>query len=232
MMGDPTRSRNRAAVVLGVSIAVLLAMRALPEASVGGGLHWALMWVGMAGATFSGVWMLICWSDGKKYRRLKAGVGVIARWKVDRARWEWFRGHSREWDQREGIRPNCVNLDQPCGPEGIEIVVTGDSLLVGEHFVSFESNVAVRAYAEWMDFHFTIVKPKGPAAHINLRIPLAPGPEGERHGARIVEGHRVARAAARANAPSKLKVLLIFLGGFFALTGAVIALDYLLRRGP
>jgi hypothetical protein len=125
-----------------------------------------------------------------------------------------------------------VKLDQPCGPSGIEIVVTRDALLVGEHFVSFEPNVALRAYPGWMDIHFTIVKPKGPAMHVNLRIPLAPGPAGELQGAQIVEAFRGARAAANANAPSKTKLLLFILGGFFSLTGVAIALAYLLRRGP
>jgi hypothetical protein len=232
MMSDPTRSRNRAAVVLGVSVALLLAARALPDASVGSGPHLALMLVGMISAPISAVWMLICWSDGKKYRRLKAGVGVIARWTVDSARWEWFRGQSQGWDKREGVRANLVKLDQPCGPSGIEIVVTGDAILIGDHFISFEPNVALRAYPGWMDIHFTIVKPKGPATHINVRIPLAPGPAGEQQGAQIVEAFRTARAAANANALSKTKLLLIFLGGFFSLTGVAIALAYLLRRGP
>ena len=161
MMNDPMRSRNRAAVALAFSVALLLAARAMPDASVGRGLHLALMLVGMAGTPISAVWMLICWSDGKKYRRLKAGVGVITRWTVDRARWEWFREQSRGWDKREGVRPNLLNLDQPCGPSGLEIVVTREALLVGKHFISFEPNVALRAYPGWMEFHFTIVKPKG-----------------------------------------------------------------------
>jgi hypothetical protein len=232
MMSDPTRSRNRAAVVLGVSVALLLAARALPNASVGGALHLTLMLVGMPGAAFSGVWMLICWIDGKKYRRLKAGVGVIARWTVDCARWKWFRGQSQGWDKREGVRPNLVKLDQPCGPSGIEIVVTRDALLVGEHFISLEPNIALRAYPGWMDLHFTIVKPKGPPVHVNLRIPLAPGPAGEQQGAQIVEAFRAARIAANANALSKTKMLLIVLGGFLSLTAVAMALAHLLRRGP
>jgi hypothetical protein len=232
MMSDPTRSRNRAAVALGVSVALLLSARALPATSVGGALHLTLMLVGMPGAVFSGVWMLICWIDGKKYRRLKAGVGVIARWTVDCARWEWFRGQSQGWDKREGVRPNLVKLDQPCGPSGIEIVVTRDALLVGEHFISLEPNVALRAYPGWMDIHFTIVKTKGPPVHVNLRIPLAAGPVGEQQGAQIVEAFRAARAAANANAFSKPKLLLIILGGFFSLTAVAMALAHLLRRGP
>lgn len=234
MMRDPTRVRNWAAVVLGLSVAALLGARAMPDSSVGRGWHLALMLTGMVCAPISGVTMLICWSDGKKYRRLKAGVGVIARWTVDHARWEWFREQSKGWDKREGVRPNLVNLDQPCGGAGLEIVVTGDALLVGEHFVSFEPNISLRAYPGWMEFHFTIVKPKGSPASITLRVPLAPSPGSDPQAAQILEALRAARAAG--NAPftmlSKTKFLLIFFGGFFGLTGLAIALGYLLRRGP
>jgi hypothetical protein len=234
MMSDPTRARNWAAVLLAVSVAALLGARAMPDESVGHGLHLTLMLVGMAGAPISGVWMLICWSDGKKYRRLKAGVGVVARWTVDRARWEWFREQSRGWDKREGVRANLVNLDQPCGPAGLEIVITRDALLVGEHFVSFEPNVALRAYPGWLDIAFTIVKAKGPNMPVNLRVPFAPSPGSDPLAAQIIEAFRAAHAAG--NAPftmvSKTKFLVIFLGGFFGLTGIAIALSYLLKRGP
>ncbi|HRE80796.1 MAG TPA: hypothetical protein PLN52_07095 [Opitutaceae bacterium] len=234
MMSDPTRARNWSAAALGLSVAALLGARAMPDANVGRGWHLALMLTGMVSAPLSGIFMVICWSDGKKYRRLKAGVGVISRWTVDRARWESFREQSKGWDKREGVRPNLVNLDQPCGEAGLEIVVTGDSLLVGNHFISFEPNVSLRAYPGWMEFHFTIFKPKGPPTPITLRIPLAPAPGSDPQAAQIAEAFRAARAAG--NAPftmlSKSKFLLIFLGGFFGLTGLVIALAYLLKRGP
>ena len=48
-MGDLTRSRNRAAVVLAASVIALLAARALPDASTGHTLHVVLMIVGTAG---------------------------------------------------------------------------------------------------------------------------------------------------------------------------------------
>jgi hypothetical protein len=229
-MDNPTRSRNRAAVVLALSVSLLLAARAMPDASVGRGLHLALMLVGMAGAPISAVWMLICWSDGKKYRRLKAGVGVIARWTVDPARWEWFRGQSKEWDKREGVRPNLLDLDQPCGPAGIEIVVTGDGLLVGRYFQPLEKNTAMRAYPGWMDLHYTIWKAKGPALHVNLRIPLAS--DGQHHADTIIQAYREAYAAAAAKRPSKIMILLVLFGGIAAITAVITLLSHLLKRGP
>ena len=81
---------------------------------------------------------------------------------------------------------------------GLEIVVTGDALLVGEHFVSFEPNISLRAYPGWMGFHFTIVKPKGSPTPITLRIPLAPSPGNDPQAAQILEALRAARAAGNA----------------------------------
>lgn len=230
-MADPTRSRNIAAAVLAVSVGALLGARALPNESVGHGWHLALILVGLPGTAISGVWMLIAWNDAKAYRRLKAGVGVLARWTVDRDRWEWFRGRSQEWDKRKGVGPNLVRLDQPCAPSGIEIVVTREALLVGEHFVSFEPNVSFRAYPGWVDIDFKIVKPKGPAVPINLRIPLAAGPAGDQQGLTLVEAYRASCAAKNPATITKTKFLALFFGGLVGLTALVALLTLLLRRG-
>lgn len=232
MMNDPMRSRNRAAAVLAVSVALLVTARALPDASVGHGLHLALSLAGTIGAPISAIWMLVSWVDGKRYRRLKAGIGVIARWNVDGRRWEEFRGQSKGWDKREGVRPNLVNLDQTPGPAGIEIVVTRDAILVGNDFTPVEMNVAIMPYPDWLDLYYVIPKPKGSPFHVNLRIPLAPAPGGAQQAAQIVEAYRIARTAKTAMSFTKTKFLVVFLGGFFALTGLLIALVYLLKRGP
>jgi len=230
-MDDPAHSRNIAAVVLAVSVGALLGARAMPDESVGSGWHLALILVGLPGAAISAVWMLIAWNDAKIHRRLKAGVGVLARWRVDRERWEWFRGRSQEWDKRKGVGPNLVRLDQPCPPSGLEIVVTREAILVGEHFASFEPNVAFRAYPGWMDIAFTIVKPKGPAVPINLRVPLAPGPSGDEQGPKLVEAYRAARAAKPPATITKTKFLVLFFGGLAGLTALAALLTLLLRRG-
>lgn len=228
-MHDPTRSRNRAAVVLVVSVILLLSARAMPDASVGRGLHLALVLIGTAGTPISAVWMLVRWNEGKRYRRLKAGEGVIARWTVDPTRWKWFRGESQGWDKREGVRPNLVNLDQTPGPSGIEIVVTGDAILIGQDFRPLEKNVAVRSYPDWMEFHYTILRPKGPVWHVNLRIPLAP--DGPAQADQIVQAYRNANTTAVANRPSKLKFLLLFFGSLAAITGLITFMANLLKRG-
>jgi hypothetical protein len=163
---------------------------------------------------------------------LKAGVGVLARWTVDHARWEWFRGQSHEWDKRPKVGANLIKLDQPCGPSGLEIVVTREALLVGEHFVSFEPNVTFRAYPGWVDITFTIVKTKGPPVPVNLRIPLRPGPDGDQQGVQLVAAYRAARAAKNPNTITitKSKFILIFFGGLIVLTGVIMLLELLLKR--
>lgn len=229
-MADPSRARNIAGAVFLASIAALLGARAMPKESVGHGWHLALMITGMACAPISGIWMLIAWSDSRAYRRLKAGVGVLARWKVDAARWAWFREQSQEWDKRPKVGPNLVRLDQPCGPAGIEIVVTREALLVGEHFVSFEPNVSFKAYPGWVDIFFTIYKQKGRPMPINLRIPLPPGPDGDRLDPQLVEGYLAAVAAKSPYTITKGKFLIIFFVGLPVLLGVLVLLAMLLRR--
>jgi hypothetical protein len=230
-MADPTRSRNIAGAVLAVSVGALLGARALPDESVGHGWHLALILVGLPGAAISGIWMLIAWNDAKTYRRLKAGVGVLARWTVDRERWEWFRGQSQAWDKREGVGPNRVRLDQPCAPSGLEIVVTREALLVGEHFISFEPNVVFRAYPGWVDIFFKIVKPKGPAVPISLRIPLPAGPSGDEQGPKLVEAYRAACGGKNPATITKTKFFVLFFGGLVGVTVLAASLTLLLRRG-
>ena len=88
-MDHPIRSRNRAALGLTASVIGLIAVRAMPDAGTGFTLQLVLLIAAMIGAMFSTVWLLICWSDAKRYTRLKAGEGVIARWTVDPLRSDW-----------------------------------------------------------------------------------------------------------------------------------------------
>ncbi|MEO7412127.1 MAG: hypothetical protein ABIZ81_02125 [Opitutaceae bacterium] len=229
-MDHPTRSRSRAALLLTASVAALLVARAMPDAGTGFTLQLVLLIGGAIGTTLSAVWLLVCWSEVKRYTRLKAGEGVIARWTVDPVRWDWFRRQSKEWDKREGVRPNLVNLDQTPGTSGIEIVVTGDCILIGENFHALDKNVAIRGQPEWMEFHQTIWKQYGPHLHVNLRIPLAPG--GQHQADQIMQVYRQAHTAATARPRTKIYVLLGILVGLPVLTGLIALVMHLLKRGP
>jgi hypothetical protein len=108
--------------------------------------------------------------------------------------------------------------------------VTGDGLLVGRYFQPLEKNTAIRAYPGWMDLHYTIWKAKGPALHVNLRIPLAS--DGQHHADTIIRAYREAYAVAAAKRPSKIVILLVLFGGIAAITAVITLLSHLLKRGP
>lgn len=228
-MANPARARNRAAILVTAAVVSLLVGAALPYTGKGFTPRFLFLMGGLVGIAFGGVVLLICWGIARRYARLTAGQGVIARWNIDPAHWEKFRQQSKAWDQGKGVRPNNANLDQKPGPQGIEIVVTGDSMLLGDVFYPFE-NVSVNALTERMEFHDIIYKRYGPPLRIVLRIPLAPG--GQHHAALIAQVYSQAKAAAAANPPSKIWFLLLFLGGLAALTGVVSLVMHLLKIGP
>ena len=155
-MANPARARNHAAILVTASIIALLVGAALPDAGKGFTPRFLFLMGGLVGIAFGGVWLFICWDAAKRYARLTAGQGVIARWTIDPAHWEKFRQQSKGWDQGKGVRRNNANLDQKPGPQGIEIVVTGKSMLLGDAFYPFEKNVSVHALTKRMEFHETI----------------------------------------------------------------------------
>ena len=227
-MANPARDRNRAAILVTAAVVSILVGAALPDTGKGFTPRFLFLMGGLVGITFGGVLLLICWHIAQRYARLKAGQGVIARWTIAPAHWEKFREQSKAWDQGKGVRRNNANLDQKPGPRGIEIVVTGDSLLLGDVFYSFE-NASINALTERIEFHDTIYKRYGPPLRIVLRIPLAPG--GQPHGALIAQVYSQAKAAAAANPMSKVRFLLLFFGGLAAITGLVTLVMHLLNIG-
>jgi hypothetical protein len=229
-MANPARARNLAAAVVTAAVVSILVGAALPYAGKGFTPRFLFLMGGLVGITFGGVLLGIFWDATRRYARLTAGQGVIARWTIDPAHWERFRQLSKAWDQGKGVRRNNANLDQKPGPQGIEIVVTGDSLLLGNAFYPFEANVSVNALTERIEFHETIYKRYGPPLHIVLRIPLAPG--GQHDGALIAQVYSQAKAAAAAKPFNKFWFLLLFFGGLAALTGLISLVMHLLNPGP
>lgn len=204
-MLDYTYSRNRAAAVFAISLLVFVPALVLPRSGDDLVLRKLLLFGSLGPMLISAVWLAIRWNEAKRLSRLRAGQGVIARWTVDPVRWDWFRRHSEEWDQREGVRPNGANLKQTPGKTGIEVVVAKDGILIGNDFYPLEKDVAITVRSDWMEFHQIIPKPKGPAFHLVLRLPLAPG--SEHLAAEIQRTYRSARAAL----PSSRRAIL-FLG--------------------
>lgn len=230
MMGDPAQSRNRGAMVLAASVVAMLATRAIPDAGGWFALKMVMLIGGMTGAMFGGVWTILCWIDSKRYKRLMVGEGVIARWTVDPARWEWFRHHSKEWDKVDGWPPNLAELDQAPDPGGIEVVVTSDCILIGRHFCSFEKNVTVRAHPDWMHFHFTIWKKSGPPFPVNLRVPLAR--DGKQDAERMVKAFHEAGQVRVSGVKMMTLMFLGIIGGIAALTALAMGIARLLGFDP
>lgn len=85
-MDNPKRSRSRAAILLTASVSALIAARIMPDEGSGFTLQLVLILAGTMVAPISAVWLLICCIELKRYTRLEAGEGIIARWTVDPAR--------------------------------------------------------------------------------------------------------------------------------------------------
>ena len=174
---NPIRSRNRSAAVFLLALAVFLPALVLPRAGDDLSLRKLVLFGSLAVLLISGVWLIVRLDEARRLIRLRSGVGVVARWTIDAARWEGFRRQSNEWDKRKDIRPNDADLSQTPGNGGIEIVVTRDAVLIGEDFSPLERDVRITVKADWMEFYQIIPKPKGSALHMVLRVPLQPGKE-------------------------------------------------------
>lgn len=177
-MFDPIRSRNRAAALSLIALAVFVPALVLPRS--GGDLtsRKLILFGSMSVMLISAVWFLVRWDEARRLLRLRAGQGILARWTIDAPRWEWFRGHSNEWDKADGVRPNDVDFAQSLGNNStVDIVVTTDAILVGERFYPLEKTVRITTRADWMEFHDVVPKSRGTPMHLVLRVPLETGKE-------------------------------------------------------
>lgn len=205
------RSRNRVAAVFLISLAVFLPALVLPRSGDDLTVRKLILTSSLGVALISGVVLLVRWDETKRLTRLRSGIGILAQWTIDRARWEWFRGQSSIWDTQQGIRPNDANLTQDPTDAGIHIVVTRDGLLIGEEFWPLERNVRFTVRADWMEFFQVIHKVKGPPLHIVLRVPIPIGKESL--GAEVQQSYQHAWSAAGPGGVNKVQLALaIFVG--------------------
>ncbi len=201
----------------------------MPDAGKGFTLRFNLLMGGLVGVTFGGVWLFFCWNAARRYARLKAGKGIIARWTIDPTHWERFRQQSKEWDKIKGVHANCANLDQQPGAAGVEIVVTRTSMLLGEEFYPFETNVRIHGPVERVEFHERIYKRYGPPVPITYRIPLVPG--GQQLRARILEAYSQPISTFAVTRRHLIYIFLIIVGGMAAITGVVTVVMRLMGFG-
>ena len=210
-MFDYIRSRNRAAVVFVISLAVFVPSLVMPRSGEDLVARKMILFLSMGVMLISGVWLLVRWDEARRLVRLRSGQGVLARWTIDPARWAWFRHHSNEWDKLKGVRPNDVDFAQDAGEAGIEVVVTRDGILIGEEFRPLEKDVRITVRADWMEFFQTIPKPDGQPIHMVLRLPLQPGRESVAVDIQQAN-QRVHDAAKSSRRPMIYVLLLCFVG--------------------
>ena len=120
-MFEYVRSRNRSLVFFLISLAVFLPALVLPRSGEDQTVRKMMLFLSLGALLISAVWLLVRWDEVKRLQRLRSGEGILARWTIDRARWEWFRWHSNEWDKREGVQPNNADFRQEPGAAGIEV---------------------------------------------------------------------------------------------------------------
>jgi len=176
-MIDPIRSRNWTLVVFLISLAVFVPALVIPRSDEDLTIRKIILFSSLPVMLISAVCYVVFWDETNRLLRLRSGQGILARWTIDPARWEWFRRLSNEWDKREGLRPNDLNLSQNPGDAGMEVVVTRDGILIGKDFWPLEKNVRITVRADWMEFYQIIPKADGAAYRMVLRLPLQPGKE-------------------------------------------------------
>ena len=106
----------------------------------------------------------------------------------------------------------------------MEIVVTGDGLLVGEEFQSLPKSVAIRSGPGWLEFHYAIAKTDGPDLHLVFRIP--PGDAADQQVAQIKRAYAEAHAANPPIRLSRLQFVLLL----FAFVGLINLILFLFSR--
>ncbi len=206
-MADPIRSRNRSAAVLLTALAVFLPALVLPRSDGDLTLRKLILFGSLAVMLISAVWLAVRWDEARRLIRLRAGVGIVARWTVDAARLASFRRLSHEWDQRPDLRPNEADLTQDPGAHGIEVVVSRDAVLFGADYWPLEKDVRITVRADWIEFFQVIPKADGQALYTVLRLPLQPGQEGL--GTDVLQAYQQARQAMGSGRRQLLYIALI-----------------------
>ncbi|MBC8089829.1 MAG: hypothetical protein H7Z40_21420 [Phycisphaerae bacterium] len=218
-MLDSVRARNRSAVVFLISLAVFVPALLIPRSGDDHSVRIMILTFSFAVMLFSAVWLLVRGDEARRLIRLRAGQGILARWTIDAARWEWFRRHSQEWDKQKGLHPNDADFTQIPGDAGIEVVVSRDGILIGADFHPLEIDVRITVRADWMEFNQVIPKPNGPAFRVVLRLPLQPG--WEHLAAEVSQAYQRVTDARKSDRRPLIYIALFCFVGLPAVTGLV-----------
>jgi hypothetical protein len=80
----------------------------------------------------------------RRYDRLRRGTGVLARWRIEGARWRLFLDAVPALAQTPPSLPNELKLPAEIPAEGIEVIISADAFCVGPEFELLEKNAVVR----------------------------------------------------------------------------------------
>ncbi|MEO7413563.1 MAG: hypothetical protein ABIZ81_09405, partial [Opitutaceae bacterium] len=134
-MRRPSRKRNLALVVAGLGVVALLAAFVLIRRR-GPGTPEVLLAVlgfnaGVVGGILATVWHV---RVVRRYDRLRRNDGVLVRWRIDAARWRFFRESAASLARQPQALANEMKLPEVISGEGIQLVIARDALCLGEEF--------------------------------------------------------------------------------------------------
>jgi hypothetical protein len=158
-MRHPRRRRNLALVTAGLGVAAMLTAFVFTRTQQAGTWEVLLAVLGFKAAAV-GTTLAIVYHIRvvRRYERLRRGEGVLVRWRVDPARWRIFQEMAATLTQAPGALPNGLTLPAEVPPDGIEVLVSGEALLLGPHFEVLEKNAVARL--------------SGPVLEIEQRVPI------------------------------------------------------------
>jgi hypothetical protein len=150
----------------------------------------------------------------RRYDRLGRGVGVLARWRIDGARWRLFRESVAAPAQIPPALPNELKLPAEIPADGIEVIISADAFCLGSEFEPLEKNAVVRLVGPVLEIQQRVPAGRYSTRLVAYRLPAPENAEGE-----------VARLAERFTAQatqSRDRVRKVALVALVAVSGALV----------
>jgi hypothetical protein len=85
------------------------------------------------------------------YRRLRAGQGGIARWRVSAAEWDRFRAFDRARNAKAPELDNDFSPRKVTPPDGVEIVVGPDQVMIDGSYHLLQGTIRDGVRVAWLD---------------------------------------------------------------------------------
>lgn len=144
-MRHPRRARNISLVVLGVGVIGVLVALWLTGRNRPGTVEVILGVLGLKAVIVAAVLAIVFQVRiVRRYDRLRRGEGILARWRVEPARWKRFREAAVAQSQVRGALPNEWKLPTEVPADGIDVIITQDAFCVGPEFEPLSPTTTVR----------------------------------------------------------------------------------------